>query len=450
VPHSALYRVDGEVGRFRFVSFDLKRPGGQVAFLGTSLFPILQGREWYETSGFKEVALMTGAVERSYRKTRDAMNRHRRQRQGGTPLNTLRDTAESQGTAALEFMETESTRILKEHEFADDGTPLPGASVLQESSSLPATLADAKVEDAWSKVERQMQEQGVSQAQIQHAAEFKKRDYEDPQAAVNIHVDDVGVKKQKERRVGSEEGGHGPADLTDPEGSGASQAMDRKRPMFYATVARIEHTGQGFTLAGGSVVTVLRFVLAFLLGNGLVRLRWLFFTDGQRNLQNTIVAFFSWHRCMSLILDWYRLIKKCKDELSLALKGRHVRNRHLKQIARLLWYGLSSDAIEYVRAIPEEDTKSRASLERLAGYFERNRGWIPCYALRRQLGLKNSSNPVERMNNLVTSTRQKKNGMSWSEAGSLALTVLTTIANNGLTQKWVSEREIPFAFRQAG
>ncbi len=84
--------------------------------------------------------------------------------------------------------------------------------------------------------------------------------------------------------------------------------------------------------------------------------------------------------------------------------------------------------MEYVRAIPEEDIKSRASLERLVGYFERNRSWIPCYVLRRELGLPNSSNPVERMNNLVTSNRQKKNGMSWSQTGSLAFTVLTVVA----------------------
>jgi hypothetical protein len=38
---------------------------------------------------------------------------------------------------------------------------------------------------------------------------------------------------------------------------------------------------------------VLGFVLAFLLSNGLVARQWLFFTDGQRSLQNAIAGFFA-------------------------------------------------------------------------------------------------------------------------------------------------------------
>jgi hypothetical protein len=83
------------------------------------------------------------------------------------------------------------------------------------------------------------------------------------------------------------------------------------------------------------------------------------------------------------------------------------------------------------------------------GYFERNRAWMPCYALRRRLGLPNSSNPVERMNNLVTSHRQKRNGMSWSQPGSLALTALTVVVLNGHIQKWLKEKIVPFVFAQS-
>jgi hypothetical protein len=80
--------------------------------------------------------------------------------------------------------------------------------------------------------------------------------------------------------------------------------------MVYTTVARIEHAGQGFTLVGGSVLAVLRSVLAFLLNNDLAKQRWLFFTDGQRSLQNAIVTSFRWHPWMSLILDWFHLNKR--------------------------------------------------------------------------------------------------------------------------------------------
>jgi hypothetical protein len=39
---------------------------------------------------------------------------------------------------------------------------------------------------------------------------------------------------------------------------------------------------------------------------------------------------------------------------------------------------------------------------------------IPVYAVRRQLGLRNSSNRGEKANDLLVAARQKHNGMSWS------------------------------------
>jgi hypothetical protein len=57
-----------------------------------------------------------------------------------------------------------------------------------------------------------------------------------------------------------------------------------------------------------------------------------------------------------------------------------------------------------------------------------------------------SSNPVERSNNLVTARRQKHNGMSWSKAGSHALTALNAVVLNGGVQQWVRQREIAFEF----
>jgi hypothetical protein len=446
VRHAADYRVDGEVGRFRFGTFNVEDGQGGVLFSGTSLLPPCQGRQWYPTWGFKELALLAGVTQRSYRKTADYLNRHRRQPAGGTPINTLRDQAEAEGTAVLAFLDQESTRLLKRHGFTAAGTPLPKATASNERESPPATLSREKVEEAWQEVEQRMQKQQMSASHIRQAAQQQAAVYEDPAETVNIHVDDVGVKEQKERR-GSEEAREAVAASPSPEEDAPSKA-ERKRPMVYNTVARIEQAGRGFTLTGRSVLGVLRCVLAFLLRNELLGQRWRFFTDGQRSLQNSIVTFFAWHRCMSLILDWFHVGKKCREELSLALKGREVRNRHLKQIVRLLWYGLVSEAVEYLRNLPPGDIKSQTSLERLAGYFERNRPWIPCYALRASLGLPNSSNPVERTNNLVTASRQKKNGMSWSEPGSQALTALSAVVLNGHTDTWIRRRKIPFAFQQ--
>lgn len=412
-------------------------------FRGIDLLPVRLGREWYQTSGFKELALLLGVTERSYRKTARYLNRHRRQAQGGTPTNTLRDGAESEGTAVLAFLRTESERLLEQHGFTEEGVPLAESSVLKAPASSPATLPEERIQEARRQVEQQMQKRGMPADQIQEIGSLPKALYEDPQETVNIHLDDVGVKEQKQQRRPAAAG-------KSPAGEAGESSSPRKRPMVQNTVARVEHQGQGFTLIGESVLAVLKFVLALLLANDLVGRRWLIFTDGQRSLQNGIESFFAWYGgSISLILDWFHLVKKCKEELSLALKGRAVRNRHLKEIVRLLWYGLVHRAGDYVKQIPRGDIKSRASLDRLVGYFDRNRGRIPCYAMRQKLGLPNSSNPVERTNNLVTSNRQKKNGMSWSRGGSLALTALTAVVLNGHIQSWLKQRVIPFAFQQA-
>jgi hypothetical protein len=60
-----------------------------------------QGRQWYQTWGFKELALLDGAAQRSYRQTVEGLNRWRCQLEGGTPLNTLRDSAEAEGAVVL-------------------------------------------------------------------------------------------------------------------------------------------------------------------------------------------------------------------------------------------------------------------------------------------------------------------------------------------------------------
>jgi hypothetical protein len=69
---------------------------------------------------------------------------------------------------------------------------------------------------------------------------------------------------------------------------------------------------------------------------------------------------------------------------------------------------------------------------------------MPCYAMRSQLELPNSSNPAERCNNQVTAKRQKHHGMSGSENGSRALTSSSAVTINNATRQWVENRTIPF------
>ncbi len=167
-----------------------------------------------------------------------------------------------------------------------------------------------------------------------------------------------------------------------------------------------------------------------------------FFVDGARTLHGAITGLFAWLPHVRIILDWYHLEKKCEYELSLALKGSKIRNAVLDQLLPLLWLGQIDKAVNYLNNLSADLFKSGQSVERLIGYFERNQACIPCYALRKQLGLRNSSNKGEKANDLCVATRQKHNGMSWSLDGSAMLTTITAMHVNGELKHWCAHREL--------
>jgi hypothetical protein len=210
-----------------------------------------------------------------------------------------------------------------------------------------------------------------------------------------VSIDDVGVKKQKE--------------------TGRSSEKKRKEKREYAhnTIAHVEKEDSRYILNGSSTEQVLKVLVAFLLYNGLFKGHYLqFFVDGTRSLQGAILNIFQWLTHVRIILDWYHLKKKCEYELSLVLKGSKIKKAVFERLLPLLWLGKVDAAIEYVRNISPENFKNGQSVERLVGYFERNREYIPCYALRHKLKLRNSSNKGEKANNLCVASRQKHTSAS--------------------------------------
>ncbi len=167
------------------------------------------------------------------------------------------------------------------------------------------------------------------------------------------------------------------------------------------------------------------------------------FVDGARDLHAAIYERLGW-RQVRLIRDGFHLEEKCKGEWSLALTGRKVRNTVLDDLTPLLWLGRLDDAIARLRAIPSDEIKNSASVDKLIGYFERNRTHIPCYALREALGLRNSSNTGEKANDLCVARRQKHNGMSGSEDGSVALTSATALIRNHALRTWCDHDRLEF------
>ena len=128
----------------------------------------------------------------------------------------------------------------------------------------------------------------------------------------------------------------------------------------------------------------------------------------------------------------------------MAMKGRVVRNEVLNKLLPLLWQGMTAKAIAYLQEVPGSLIKDPGVMEKLMKYLERNTQCIPCYAVRKELGLRNSSAIGEKMNDLIVSDRQKNNGMSWSKSGSVALASITALKLNNEYGKWFEERDIEF------
>ncbi len=410
------YRVDGEIGRITFDTYWVEEIEETADDKAKCAFPMLHAQEWYRTTGFKEVALVYGSVEKSYRKTTALINRVRHQEEA-TPSRTLRENTEGEGQQIMAYMEQQATTVLQEYGFTPDGAPTEAATdhrqqtlvTLPPEQVAPAIQACAP-EPEWV---AEMQNNPVS--------------YEDPAHSASVSLDDVCVKRQKATRKKSEE-----------------PAEERKR--VYNTIAHIAHTGKSYIINGQGVANVLRLVLAFLLRNHLLTYNLLFFVDGQRTLYTTILCAFAWLSSFQIILDWYHLEKRCKEQLSMALKGRVIRNTLLDELLPCLWHGCVDRAIALLQSVDSTKIKNQKALADLIGYLERNRPYIPCYSVRKRLGLRNSSNRGEKANDLVVSDRQKHKGMSWSKPGSVALAAVTALVRNQEYKRWFQTGTLSFSF----
>jgi hypothetical protein len=376
----------------------------------------LQGEEKYRTEGFKEIALIYGTAEESFRKTATLINRVRHQEEGGTPFRTIRETTECEGTLLQAHLEEKGSLIFQENGFTPAGHP---QDVIWDTESLNSPLSEEELKELI--IDPDLPEAWTTDILSNPVA------YEAPQHAVAISIDDVGAKKQKESR---EQGAHAPPG-------------EKKRAYVQNTVIHVEQGGRSYLLNGYGIMWVLRLLVAFLLHNHLLGKTFVFFVDGH-SLYSSVLEFFSWYKNKSVILDWYHLHKKCKELLSMALNGRDIRNAVLKSLIPLLWYGLVDQAIAYLRSLPEDEIKNEDELLHLVQYLAKNRPMIPVYAVRRELGLRNSSNRGEKANDLLVAERQKHNGMSWSPSGSVALASVTALKHNREYHKWFGERKIAF------
>ncbi|HWS82904.1 MAG TPA: hypothetical protein VN207_01445, partial [Ktedonobacteraceae bacterium] len=222
----------------------------------------------------------------------------------------------------------------------------------------------------------------------------------------------------------------------------------KKKERVKNTVAHVQSgKGETYTLTTTTISGMMIVLVAFLLSNELLTLpgQLVFFTDGADDLLGAIQRVFGFLP-FKIILDCYHLDKKCQQRLSMALKGKQIRNKVLEELLAWLWIGNIDQAMTYLRSLDQGDVKDADQIEKLIGYFSRNLSFIPCYALRQKLGLRVSSNPVEKANDLLVSNRQKHHGMSWSASGSSSLATLTSVHRNDEHMHWLRHHDIRFSF----
>ncbi len=341
-------------------------------------------------------------------------------------MRTLDNAAEYEARSVESHLDRRAAELLPQPLFDSAGRPAYRLEPeVPETDFLPAAAVDDAIVHCLSR--------NVAGDILAEELAANPVPYERPERTVAACVDGVGVKKQKPDRK---------ADAPKP------PAKEKKKA--WTTVARAQHAGASYTLTAPGVSAVLRLLSALLAASGLLDAPLLFFTDGERSLKDAILDFWAARGRFRIILDWYHLQHKCRELGSLGLAGSIAAKKvHIRALRRLLWYGLVDRAQAYIDALPPEAVRKPEVIEQIRGYIERNRPHIPCYAARKRLGLRCSSNPVEKDNDLVVAQRQKNNGMAWSEDGSHALSTLAAVRRNGETENWLRDGRLAFTLSMA-
>ena len=382
---------------------------------------------------------------------------------------TIANAVEREGELIQEYISKKAEEILETHGFSAEGKVLdsnkgwtPGfepSAIAEEPKSFGSEQRNLEKEfqTALGKAFESNKEQSpemkpgsITENEIMKAIEDlnagKEKElqvdrselhetFEDPQSIkANISLDDVLAKKQKE---------------SNREKYSPSKA---KKAYVKNTVAHLQNGENApYILNAPCIEKMMILVLAFLLKNGLLNRtgQLIFFMDGAADLCSAIQHLFANILSFKIVLDWFHLEKKCKERLSTGMKGKIIRNKVLAHITPLLWHGKVEAVIAYLQGLNEDDIKNQDEIKRLIGYFERNRSFISCYALRQKLGLRVSSNQGEKANDLVVSSRQKLNFMSWSTSGSTSLATVTSIHLNNEQSHWLLNHEITFQFKKS-
>lgn len=381
----------------------------------------LKPKQRLRSTSFRELNLQL-VSKLSYRDTTDVLNRVlHREEYDSVKTSTLEDWVESFGESLSDGYTSKAEKIFESYNIDKDG-------LIAKDSHLPLSIIKPELSA------------GIEEKQIRHLITEYNRgrdrmtklkyassmlEIEDGTAkCCYISVDDIGVRFQKSKR---------------------KQKCKKGKSFVENTVIHIQSDGKQYTLTAVGMDKAFKLLVAFLLENKLMEgSRLIFFSDRATCIRDTIEKYFGF-RQYTLILDWLHLEKKCNEFLSMGIKGAKDEKLQIKKrLASILWTGRYQNAINYLDSLKKSQVRNLKKIEELKDYIRRKSPNLTCYALRRELNLRISSNRVEKANDLVVAMRQKHNGMSWSRKGSSALAIITAAMTNGELGKWITKQEISY------
>lgn len=161
-------------------------------------------------------------------------------------------------------------------------------------------------------------------------------------------------------------------------------------------------------------------------------------TDGARTIRNRLFSVFG--PGVVILLDWFHLLKKVRDYMSMIARNKAEKQEHIREVLRSLWKGDAPTAMKYLKTRVYAKNVNRR--EELIDYLTRHQAEIIDYGRRQQAGKTIGSGRGEKAVDQVIGSRQKQKGRSWAKSGSKALGILKTVElNHQWEQFWFPQQK---------
>jgi hypothetical protein len=260
---------------------------------------------------------------------------------------------------------------------------------------------------------------------------------------VLLMADAIQVKRQKAQRYGGQQQQQQQVSKQEKRARVSTDLWLVERAQggggsFEAITAGIGENGEEVVSAEEQVRWCLRAEYGEHLGRREEPLPIVAIADGAKAIRCSLESIFG--QSVPMILDWYHLKKKLGELMSMVAKNKAEKERHLEVLLGRLWRGEVQESVRYIRT--ELRARNEEKKEALAGYLEKHRGEIIDYERRKRAGKTIGSGRMEKGVDRAIGARQKKKGMSWSEAGSKALGILKVVEmNQHWEELWFSEQQ---------